>query len=467
MAELHELSALEQGAAVRSGEVGVVELVEHHLARIARLNPESHAFLTVTVEQARAAARAFAGSEFEQASPLAGVPTAIKDQLGVPGTPTTFGSAAFRDHRPEIESAGTALLRRGGLISLGKTNLPEFAAGLYTDNDLTGSVRSPWDRTRTAGGSSGGAAVAVATGLVPVAHGTDGGGSIRIPSSACGLFGLKASRGRVSNGPNGIDVTGLSCHGPLARTVRDAAAFLDVLAIPQTGDPYRAQQLPPGQTYLAAADAEPGRLRIGAYATGAGPEAARAYREAIDLLVGLGHDVIEIENPAEPAVAEAFAVVWSIQQLHHQVPPEREELLRPISRWWREFGRQVTGERLFAALATLQLGGRRALTAFAPYDAILTPTLAQLPPSPDWFTAPDDRLVELARQGEVSPYAGLFNVTGQPAASLPLHWTEDGFPVGVTLAGRPAGEAQLLSLSAQLEAARPWAHRRPPVPADV
>jgi amidase len=463
--ELYELDALAQGAAVRAGEVSPLELVDYHLDRIARYDGAIDAFVTVTAEQARERARTLGAAGTDaNSSPLAGVPTAIKDLVGTAGVRTSFGSVPLRGFVPELDGASAALIGAAGMISLGKTNLPEFAASPYSDNDLGLSTRSPWDLGRTAGGSSGGAAAAVSAGLVPVAHGTDGAGSIRIPASACGVFGLKASRGRVSNGPLGLDITGLSCHGPLARSVRDAAALLDVLAVPQTGDPYWAPPLPPGESFLAAARRYPGRLRIATYADWADPYALRAYQEAIELLCSLGHEVEQIANPLGLSLAEQFTTVWSIQQLAMPVPPQDEGLLRPMTRWLREKGRGVSGEQLHAALAELQLGARRALAVFEPYDAILTPTLAALPPAPEWFTAAADRAEEFDRGTAFSPYTALFNLTGQPSASLPLHWTDEGVPVGVMLTGRPAGEAGLLSLCAQVEAAQPWAHRRPVLP---
>lgn len=464
MTELHELDALAMAAAVRTGEVTPLELVEHHLARIAQLNDVYDAFITVTAEQARAKALSWKGMGDAPSSPLAGVPTAVKDQIGTVGVPTSFGSAALRDFISPVDGACAALIDAAGMISLGKTNLPEFAASPYSDNDLGRSTRSPWDLACTAGGSSGGSAAAVAAGLIPVAHGTDGGGSIRIPASACGIFGLKTARGRVSNGPLGVDITGLSCHGALARTVRDAAAFLDVLAVAQIGDPYWAPPLPPGESFLAAANRDPGRLRIAAYADHAGAEANQAFAEAVELLCSLGHEVEQIGNPLGLGLAEQFNTVWAVQQLSMPVPAERERLLRPMTKWWREKGRGVSGERFHNALAALQLGARTALSVFEPFDAVLTPTLAMLPPEPGWFSAGGIGEPEIERQTAFSPYTALFNLTGQPSASLPLHWTDGAIPVGVMLSGRPAGEALLLSLCAQVEAARPWAHRRPPLP---
>jgi amidase len=467
-ADLDELDGVGLGAAVRQGQVTPSELVERALERIAC---HDGAFIEVCADAARAAAAAYPGSGLEGTSPLAGVPTAIKDLCPTADMPTTFGSAAFTGLRPAVDGHSVSLLRRAGMISLGKTSTPEFGASAYTDNDIAPSARTPWDPARTAGGSSGGAAVAVCTGMVPVALGTDGGGSLRIPASACGVFGFKPSRGRVSNGPLGVNVSGLTVQGPISRTVRDAAAMLDVLAVPMPGDPYWAPPLPDGETYLAAAQREPGRLRIACYtAPFAGsrdkpdPECLAAFEEARSLLAGLGHVPEEIDNPFSEALVEPFMTIWAAEQIAVPVPAESEHLLRPITRWWREQARALTAAQLFAALAALQLGARRAVEALAPYDAVLTPTLGTLPPAPSWFTGTADRLEEITRQSAFSPYTAAFNITGQPAASVPLHWTAAGLPAGVMLVGRPAGDAALLSLCGQLEAARPWAHRKPPAP---
>lgn len=242
MSEPYELSALGQAAALRSGEIGAVELVDHHLERIAELNDRLGAFVTITGETARDQARTADKRLREEPAglpPLFGVPTSIKDLAGTADAPTTFGSLAFRDFVPPADAHVVTRMRAAGLISLGKTTA-EFGHSVYSDTDVGGSARTPWDLTRSAGGSSGGAAASVAGGLVPFAHGTDGGGSIRLPASVCGIFGLKPSRGRISNGPMGHDPVGLACHGPLARTVADAAALLDAMAGPMTGDPYWA-----------------------------------------------------------------------------------------------------------------------------------------------------------------------------------------------------------------------------------
>lgn len=470
------LDALAQAAAVRAGEVSPVELVEYHLARIAELDGVVGAFVTITAdaarEQARAAERRLLGGDRSDLPPLFGVPTAIKDLTATAGVRTTFGSRAFAGFVPETDANCVALLRAAGTISLGKTAASEFGLSAHSDSDVARSPRSPWDLTRSAGGSSGGAAAAVAAGLVPFAHGSDAGGSLRIPAGACGVFGFKPSRGRVSGGPLGVDATGLSVHGPLARTVRDAAAMLDAFAGPMPGDPYWAPPLPDGETFLGAADREPGRLRIARYADlgtpglAVDPDCLAAYEAATAVLLELGHEVEEIPIPFGSELGLPFFTVWSARAAAWPVAPADEHLLRPLTRWWRECGRTVSGAQLLDAMSALQRFALRAVTATAPYDAVLTPTLAMPPQPPGWFSgdeAGDDRDFEgeLARQTAFTPYTGIYNATGQPAANLPLHWNAQGLPIGVTLAGRPAADAHLISLCAQVEAANPWAHRRP------
>ncbi|MFJ2743432.1 amidase [Streptomyces sp. NPDC087440] len=470
------MDALAQADAVRGGEVSPVELVERSLAAVEKYDAPLGVFVTVTADaarrQAREAERRLREDGAQGLPPLFGVPTAIKDLTATAGVRTTFGSRAFAGHVPERDARSVELLRAAGLISVGKTNTPEFGLSSYSDNDVTRSARTPWDVSRSAGGSSGGAAAAVAAGVVPLAHGSDGGGSIRIPASSCGIFGLKPSRGRVSPGPD-ANVAGLTVEGPLARTVRDAAAMLDALAGPDVGDPYWAPPLGKGETFLSyARNTEPGRLRIARYAdlgdTGAviDPACRAAYEQATELLLSLGHEVEEIRNPFVAEIGEIFFVTWGVQSLRFPVAEGEEELLRPITRFWRERGRATSGEEFYRALAGQQLLTRRVLAATQQHDAVLTPTLGMLPQPPAYFTGEpgvpaEDLMQQVMRQSLFTPFTSAANVTGQPAASLPLYWTEDGLPVGVSLTGRPAGEGPLLSLCAQLEAARPWAHRRP------
>jgi len=475
MAELHDLTALQAAVAVRTKQVSPTELVEHYLDRIARLDGQLGAFVTVTAEAARQQAAGadqavLAGADLP---PLHGVPTAIKDLNLTAGVPTRFGSVTTADFVPTVDDYVVRLLRRAGTISLGKTATPEFGLPCYTETDLGPPARNPWDTGRLAGGSSGGAGAAVAAGLLPIAQGSDGGGSIRIPASVNGLFGLKTSRGRISRGPLELDSSGLSVLGPLARTVRDAAAFLDLTAGPQPGDLTWAAPLPAGESYLGWCDREPGRLRIGRYLTppipGAtvDPECAAAWQRASELLEELGHQVVDIELPLPPQIIEAFEAVWAVSAATVPVAADQEHRLRPLTRHLRERGRRVSGAEYANAVAQLGLISRQSVTATAGFDAVLTPTLA-LPPRPvGWFCGtaaePVDPAEDFERQKMFTPYTAVYNASGQPAASLPLHWSADGLPIGVMLVGRPGGEAPLLALCAQLEAAAPWADRHPPI----
>ncbi|MHB1740898.1 MAG: amidase, partial [Actinomycetes bacterium] len=332
-------------------------------------------------------------------------------------------------------------------------------------------ARTPWDLTRSAGGSSGGAAAAVAAGLAPLAQGSDGGGSVRIPASVCGLYGIKVSRGRVSNGPFRGDVSGLSWIGPIARTVRDAAALLDVMAVPMPGDPHWAPPLPAGQSFLAAADRDPGRLRVGRYVrpgvldAPVHPDVLAAWEEASGLLVELGHEVVDIDPPLGPEVLDTFLDVWAVLTSLTPVPAGTEELLMPLTRWWRERGDRISGTAYARAVATMQAVSAQAIRRqrAAGLDVLLAPTLAQPPALVGSMRNDADPEADLAAQLAFTPFASVINATGQPAVNVPLHVSADGLPIGVMLVGRPADEVTLISLSAQLEAARPWAHRHPPI----
>ncbi len=463
MSQLHDLTALQQAAAIRRGEVSALELVEHYLTRISALSDRIGAFVTVTADAATSRA-----SRPLPDGPLAGVPIAIKDLNNTAGVRTTFGSAVYAGNVPTVDDHVVALLQRAGTISLGKTNTPEFGLPCYTEPDVAPPARTPWDLARSAGGSSGGAAAAVSAGLVPFAQGSDGGGSIRIPASACGLFGLKPSRGRVSGGPLAGDVTGLGVNGPIARSVADAAALLDAMAIPMRGDPHWAPPLPPGETFLAAAGREPGRLRIGRYCEPPVPESTlhpdcrAAWESASSLLESLGHEVTDIAQPFGLELIGMFEVVWSVSATLMPVEPVREAALRPLTRRLRERGRACSAPVFASALLGLQQAARAALSATREYDAVLVPTLAQ-PPAPVGGLRDDaDPAADFEAQKRFTPYTAVYNMTGQPAVTLPLWWA-DGLPIGVMLAGRPADEATLLSLSAQLEAARPWLDRHPPL----
>ncbi|PZS25374.1 MAG: amidase [Pseudonocardiales bacterium] len=467
MGQLHDLSALEQADAIGRGEVSPVELADHYLRRIDALSDSVGAFVTVTSEAATDLALDLATVPPEQRPILHGVPIAIKDLNLTTGVRTTLGSATYADFVPPIDDHVVTLLRAAGTVSLGKTNTPEFGLPCYTEPDVAPPARTPWDLDRSAGGSSGGAAAAVAAGLVPWAQGSDGGGSIRIPASVCGVFGLKPSRGRVSAGPVAGDVTGLAITGPITRTVADAAALLDALAIPIPGDPHWAPPLPAGQTFLAAASRPPGRLRIGRYIDPPVPDAEvhpdcrAAWDLASELLDSLGHDVEDVPMPFPPGLIPMFEVVWSVSSTGVPVDPDREGELRPLTRWLRERGRQQSAPAFLAALSGLQYAARAAIRATAPYDAVLTPTLAQPPALVGGLRNDADPAADFEAQKRFTPFTAVYNMTGQPAVSLPLFWNAAGLPIGVMLVGRQAAEATLLSLSAQLEVARPWRDRHP------
>ncbi|MET1000010.1 MAG: amidase [Marmoricola sp.] len=462
MSELHDLTALEQGAAIRSGEVSTAELVEHYLSRIERLSQELGAFVTVTGERARSAPAVGDG-------PLAGVPTAIKDLNATKGVRTSFGSPVFADHVPSFDDEVVRRIEEAGLVSLGKTSTPEFGSPCYTEPEGAPPAVTPWDTSRMAGGSSGGSASAVSAGLVPLALGSDGGGSIRIPASCCGIVGLKPTRGRISGAPMYGDPVGLGTNGPLARTVRDAAAYLDVMAGRAVGDPFWAPE--DAGSFLAACDRSPGRLRIARFSTpviadvAVDPECLTAWEDASRLLESLGHEVVDIEVPLPRDSVPVFETCWAVLTALSVVnlPADRRALLRPLTSWLAERGTKVSGPEFGLAVGELRRVAARTLAAISAYDAVLTPTLA-VPPLPVGAIRNDeDPAEDFEAQKRFTPYTSLWNVTGSPAISLPTHHTPDGLPVGVMLATRPGDEATLVSLSAQVEEQAPWRERTPPV----
>jgi len=463
VSDLHDLSALEQGAAIKAGEVSARELVDHYLERAERLDESLGAFVTITADRARDAALVVSAD-----GPLAGVPTAIKDLNSTAGVRTTYGSAVFADFVPDFSDELVLRIEAAGMISLGKTNTPEFGSPCYTEPAVAPPAVTPWDPSRMAGGSSGGAAAAVAGGLVPVAQGSDGGGSIRIPASCCGLFGLKPTRGRISAAPMYGEITGLATSGPLARTVRDAAALLDVMAGRAVGDPFWAPE--EARPFLVACDHPPGRLRIARFAepviadAPVDPECLRAWDDASRLLESLGHEVVDIAPPlprdAVPVFETSWAVLTGLSTVN--LPPEARAQLRPLTRWLGEWGERISGPQFGLALGELRRVAARTLAAVASYDAVLTPTLASLPLPVGALRDDDDPAADFEAQKRFTPWTSMWNVTGSPAASLPLHQTTEGLPVGVMLAGRPGEDAALLALSAQVEAAAPWRDRHPP-----
>lgn len=472
MAELHDMSAGEQAQAVRRRELSPVELVRHYLDRVERLDKQVGAFVTVTadlaLEQARAAELLLAAADRTGFPPLHGVPLAVKDLTQVAGVRCMYGAAVFADAIAPVDDHVVTLLRRAGTVLLGKTNTPELGLPCYTEPDVAPPARTPWDLTRTAGGSSGGAAAAVAAGLVPFAHGSDGGGSIRIPAACCGIVGLKTCRGRVSNGPILGDLNGLGGNGALARSVADAALLLDAMAGPMPGDPHWAPPLPAGETFAGQAAREPGRLRIGRYRVPViadavvHPDCVAAYERASALLDDLGHELIEVDPPFGSDLVPAFETVWAVSAATAPVPPGQEGRLRPLTRWLRARGRVIPAPEYAAALAAMQSAARSAVTATWQLDAVLTPALATPPPAVGALRDDADPAGDFAAQKRFTPFTAPYNVTGQPALTLPVQRNADGLPISVQLAGRPTGEGPLLALAAQLEAACP-ALPRPPL----
>ena len=467
------LDATAQAELVRQKKVKAVELVDAAIEHIERLNPALNAVVTPMYDQARTEA---AGGRPD--GPFAGVPFLLKD-LGAAyaGVPMTSGSAFLRHAVPGEDSELVARFKRAGLIVLGKTNTPEFGLLPTTEPRLFGPTRNPWNTDLTPGGSSGGSAAAVAAGLVPVAHANDGGGSIRIPASCCGLFGLKPTRARTPSGPHlGDAMSGLTTSHTLTRSVRDSAALLDVISGPDPGDPYWAP--PPERPFLHEVNAHPGRLRIAfTTATSNGvplhPDCIGAVQDAAALCADLGHHVAEASSPADAdALIPSFltlwssGVVWKIDGATRTAgqPPTLDQL-EPFTWALYEMGRRHSAADYLLAVQDLQNLSRQIARFFLDHDLWLTPTLAEPPLPIGAFDAPPDNpLQPLDRAIAFVPFTPTCNITGQPAMSVPLFWNDAGLPVGVHFVAGFGDEATLFRLAAQLEAARPWADRRPPVP---
>ena len=470
MSELLFRPATELATLVHTSQISSSELVAAALERIEALQPTINAFTHIDAEGAMAAAE---GISADDPRPFAGVPIAIKDTAAVAGMPYTMGSDVFGDFVPGHDAFLVRRIRDAGFVIVGKTSMPEFGILPVSESRRFGPVRNPWDTDRTPGGSSGGAAAAVASGMLPLAHGSDGGGSIRIPASCCGLVGLKPTRGRISRGPDQGDDF-LVQDGTLTRTVAETAAMLDLLAGYEVGDATWAP--PPSEPFASAAARDPGKLRIG-YTTKAAIEAdldplcEQAVRDAAQLLGELGHDVEEVAAPwgGEDDLLSVFTMVfgtpiamgmWFGGMVTGREPTE--ELVEPLS--WTIWNGIRERSALDYLLARTQLTGisRGIIALWESYDVVLTPGLAERPVRIGEIDAcSDDPWADFQRSGRFTPYTAIFNVTGQPAISVPLFHGDDGLPTSIQLAGRPAAEGTLLSLAAQLEAARPWADRRP------
>ena len=470
MSELLFKPATELATLIHTSQISSSELVAAALGRIEALQPTINAFTHIDAEGAMAAAEAISAGD---PRPFAGVPIAIKDTAPVAGMPYTMGSDVFGDFVPGHDAFLVRRIRDAGFVIVGKTSMPEFGILPVSESRRFGPVRNPWDTDRTPGGSSGGAAAAVASGMLPLAHGSDGGGSIRIPASCCGLVGLKPTRGRISRGPDQGDDF-LVQDGTLTRTVAETAAMLDVLAGYEVGDATWAP--PPSEPFISAAARDPGKLRIGYTTTAAidadlDPLCEQAVRDGAQLLRELGHDVEEVAAPwgEDDDLLSIFTMVFgtpiAMGMFFGGVVTGREpteELVEPLS-WtiWNGIRERTALDYL---LARTQLTGisRGIIALWESYDVVLTPGLAERPVRIGEIDAcSDDPWEDFRRSGRFTPYTAIFNVTGQPAISVPLFHGDDGLPTSIQLAGRPADEGTLLALAAQLEAARPWADRRP------
>jgi amidase len=488
--EYDDLDAVALADLVRRGEVSPEELLEAAIERVDARNPQLNAVVYPMFDRARQRAGSL------PAGPLRGVPFLVKDlKLQIAGTPTSNSSKLQLRRLANRSSVVAERYEAAGLQILGKTNTPEFGIMGITEPEQRGACRNPWSLDHTPGGSSGGAASAVAARIVPAAHGGDGGGSIRIPASACGLFGLKPTRGRVTMAPfAGEAWGGFVQEHVVARSVRDSALLLDLVDAPTPGEPYSAP--PKARPWLAEVGEAPGRLRIAftrspLHAGKTHPDCAAALDDAIELLADLGHDVTEARPPFSPrdmvrayflTVATGIARFVEIAAEEAGKKPEPEDF-EPATWLLALIGWQTTAPRLLAAQQLMHRTSRDVAAFFEAHDMLLTPTLARPPARVGELATSKLELAQIALLSRMpigalldvaldkmgsgklayTPNTQLFNQTGQPAMSVPLHWNGDGMPIGVQLAARFGDEATLFRVGAQLEAARPWASRKPPI----
>jgi amidase len=482
--DLALVDALAQAELVRQGTVSPAELVDAAITRVEKLNPELNAVIHPRFDAAR---REAAGALPD--GPLRGVPIVIKDlDASTAGDPLHYGNQALKaaGRRADHDTWLVARLRAAGCVVVGKTNTPEFGLMPTTEPTAYGPTRNPWNTDHGVGGSSGGSAAAVASGMVPIGHAGDGGGSIRIPASACGLFGLKPTRGRVSLGPDaGESWAGLVVRHAVTRSVRDSAAVLDAIAGPMPGDPYFAP--PPSRPFASEVGVDPGRLRIGVRTTAPAnmavtdDECEAATRDAADLLASLGHDVVDAaptalddeDLMANFSVVLTTSVVRDVQEVARAIGRDvTADDVEPLTWAYYEGGLQNTAVQYLDALNAAHAWSRRVATWWQPtdrggdgFDLLLTPTLAEPPPVlGDVVGTREDPWHGMARATAFACYTAPFNVTGQPAMSVPLTWEASrNLPIGVQLVADYAREDVLFRVASQLEVARPWADRRPVV----
>jgi amidase len=448
---------------IDGGDVSAREIAVACLARIEAVDPLVQSFVTLVDEERVMDAADEAQKRIKRgvASPLAGIPYALKDLTETKGVRTTFGSRLCEKYMPNEDAAVARRLREAGGVLLGKTNTPEFGNRATTAFGLFPPTHNPWDLSKTAGGSSGGSAAAVAACMCPFAEGSDGGGSIRIPSSCCGVVGIKPSRGRVSNAPNSNPRGGLITHGPIARTVADAAMMLDVMAGYEPGDPFVAPRQTP--TFLSFAQHDPRTLKIGLLLKSDKPiddEVVAAVQDVARLLASLGHEVEEADVNII-GLGSLFRVMVEAESAVNDVD-DPGSFSDPYSTWCYQRGAKLTARAYIKATEEMFRRSREIITQSSKWDCLLTPTVTLKPQPLDTFLAVTERVAEddLA----YIPFTYPFNITGQPGISLPLGWSNEGLPIGVQLVGQPYTESLIIALAAQLERAVPWCSRYPARP---
>ncbi len=468
--------ATELAGLIRSREITSRELTEAALARIEALNPRVNAITALDADRALEAADSVAAGD---PRPFAGVPILIKDLFTpIKGFRQTNCSELLSEGAiADADANAVARARDAGFVIVGTTNSPEFGILPVTEPRLNGPTRNPWNLERTPGGSSGGAAAAVAAGMVPLAHGSDGGGSIRIPAACCGLFGLKPSRGRISLAP-ALGDNFLVTDGVLTRTVADTAAMLDLLSGYVTGDATWAP--PPDEPFAVAASREPGRLRVGLFTDSPiGSEvdatSVQAAEDAARLLSSLGHEIVAAQSLALPELLPLFTVLWAATVagsvmltalLAGREPTQAN--IEPLSWALYQQGIETNAVQLMGAIVGLQAAARSIVAQFEDFDVMLTPALGKRPVRIGEIDAcSESPMADFAASAAFTPYTALWNVTGQPAMTVPLYQGDDGLPLAVQIVGRPVSETTLLSLAAQLEAAQPWADRLSPLAAQT
>ena len=469
MSELHDLTAVEQVAAIAARQVSSVELVTHYLDRIERHDGSLRAFIAVLADDALLGAQAADAAVVagEQLGLLHGLPLALKDMHPAAGMPTTFGSAAFRDLVTPADGAAVGRLRAAGAVVIGKTNTPEFGPTCYTDSDVGGTTVNPYDLRLCPSGSSGGAAAAVAAGLVGVAHGSDGLGSIRTPAAACGLIGFKTSRGRSAG--SGAGWLALAVEGGLARTVADSALLLDAVGGATAADLWTAPAQP-SDAFRRAAATPPGRMRVGLLLNpgrdiDVHADCLAGVDRAVRVLEDLGHEVVEVPSASIPPTEDVRAAVLVVlaasigQIVELAVPQEQRHLLMPYTRWLVEQNTATATEHA-TALAVLAGAAMRFRAFLGDYDVVLTPTTSAPPPTTAELRA-DDGSGSLEAMSAWSAFTPAANIAGTPAVSLPVHATADGVPIGVQLMAPALQDERLMSLAGQIEGAFDWQHTHP------